>query len=96
MKKFALTAAGVFVAGLASAPFAVAAPAGPSTDADTIKTLQASGYKVILNRVGNAPLANCSVVSVRPGRAITETVPAGGGDTVDKVIYTTVFVDIDC
>jgi hypothetical protein len=34
------------------------------------------------------------VTSIRTGQAVTETVPAGGGDTMQKVLYTPVYVDV--
>ena len=76
-------------AGLASA-----APTGPVNAATTIQDLQANGYRVILNKVGAEPLSACHVTSIRPGQPVTETVPAGGGDTMLKVVYTPVYVDV--
>lgn len=99
MKKFVLTTAagaGLIAAALGSASMAAAATTGPVNAATTIQELQANGYRVILNRVGAQPLSRCTVKSIRPGRAITETVPAGGGDTMQKVVYTTVYVDVGC
>jgi hypothetical protein len=34
------------------------------------------------------------VTAIRPGTPVTETVPAGGGDTEQKVLYTPVYVDV--
>jgi hypothetical protein len=70
MKKFtaatligtALTAATV---GLA-AP-ALAAPTGVGNAQDTISSLEAQGYRVIVNRLGNTPLNEANVVSVGQG-----------------------------
>ncbi|MDT4924125.1 MAG: hypothetical protein QOG01_1838 [Pseudonocardiales bacterium] len=73
---------------------ATAATTGPVDAATTIHDLQASGYRVILNKVGAEPLSACHVTSIRPGQPVTETVPAGGGDTVQKVVYTPVYVDV--
>jgi hypothetical protein len=75
---------------------ASAAPSGPSTAADTVQGLQANGYKVILNKVGDAPLEACSVAGVHPGRMITRRTTDSGGDSIDKVVYTTVYVDLLC
>lgn len=88
----ALAACGL---GLAAATTATAAPTA-TTAADTIATLQANGYRVILNKVGAEPLADCSIASIRPGRPITDIVPAGGGDTKVETLYTTVYVDVRC
>jgi hypothetical protein len=97
MKKFVLTAAvgaGLIAAAIGSAGMATAATTGPVDAATTIHDLQASGYRVILNKVGAEALSACHVTSIRPGQPVTETVPAGGGDTVQKVVYTPVYVDV--
>ncbi|WP_155948573.1 hypothetical protein [Mycobacterium sp. URHB0044] len=79
---------------LAAAPLAVAAPTGAVNAITTIQELQANGYRVILNKVGTEPLSSCHVTSIRPGPAVTETVPAGGGDTMQRIVYTPVYVDV--
>lgn len=45
---------------------AVAAPTGSSDVDDTVRTLEADGYNVIVNRAGIAPLTGCTVTAVRP------------------------------
>jgi hypothetical protein len=91
------TAAGILTAAaLTSAGAASAAPTGPMNAADTVQALEGHGFKVILNRVGDAPLMDCAVSSVRPGRDITQRVTDHGGDSVDAVIYRTVYVDAAC
>jgi hypothetical protein len=97
MKKFVLTTAagfGLIAAALGLAGAAAAAPTGTVNAATTIQELQASGYRVILNKVGTEPLSSCHVTSIRPGHTVTETVPAGGGDTMQKIVYTPVYVDV--
>jgi hypothetical protein len=98
MKKFgfatvaasALTAAFV---GLA-AP-ALAAPTGPGNAQDTISNLEAQGYNVVVNRIGNAPLDQASVVAVRPGQTYSRTDTSGPGDDLTtKVLNKTVYVDV--
>jgi hypothetical protein len=99
MKTFAfatLAASGLAAATLGPAAPAVAAPSGTGSARDTVHQLEASGYKVILNKIGGAPLDQCTVTSVRPGRQITQPVTAGGGNLTDKVLYTTVYVDAKC
>lgn len=45
----------------------VDAVAAPTSDVDdTVRTLEADGYNVIVNRVGVAPLSACTVTAVRP------------------------------
>lgn len=99
MKKLILTTAvgaGLIAAALGSSGAAAAMATSPQTAAATIAQLQSQGYRVILNKVGSEPLSKCAVTSIRPGHAITETVPAGGGDTMQKVVYTPVYVDVGC
>ena len=51
----------------------LAAPAaGHDTAQTVVSNLQSSGYKVILNRVGGAPLDQCTVTSVTPGEPVTQ------------------------
>jgi hypothetical protein len=60
---------------------ALAAPSGTESAQETITALQASGYKVIVNKVGAVPLAQCTVTAARPGRNATKlsVYPAQGG-----------------
>ena len=70
MKKFgfATVAASALTAGfLGLAAPAMAAPTGAGNAQDTISSLQDQGYKVIVNRLSNAPLADANVVSVGKG-----------------------------
>jgi len=52
-------------ASLTLAAAAAAAPTGPSQVDETVRTLEASGYNVIINRSGAAPLSQCTVSTVR-------------------------------
>lgn len=70
MKKFgfATIAASALTAGfLGLAAPAFAAPTGAGNAQDTISSLEAQGYKVIVNRLGSAPLNEANVVSVGEG-----------------------------
>jgi hypothetical protein len=94
-----LTFATIAAAGLAAVAIglsvpAMAAPTGAGSAQDTINDLQAKGYKVILNKLSDAPLNQASVVGVRPGKPVVQRVTGSGGDLVDKVLYTTVYVDV--
>jgi hypothetical protein len=89
MKMFALTTitAGALAAtALGLAGTAAAAPAGPSSAADTVKSLQAEGYNVQLNGIVYGPPSECTVTGVHPD-------PTG---TVNQAQFTTVYVDISC
>jgi hypothetical protein len=97
MKKF--TFAGLIASGLAAivlglAAPAAAAPTGAESAQQTINSLQSEGYKVIINKVGTTPLDMASVVAVRPGRPVTQTVTDSDGHSYQKVLYTTVYVDV--
>ncbi|OMC39841.1 hypothetical protein A5740_25780 [Mycobacterium sp. GA-1841] len=76
---------------------AVAAPANSSAE-ETIDKLKADGYNVILSKVGNGSLDQCTVDSVRPGQDVKHNWvirgPAGQVDNLTR--YTTVYVDLHC
>ena len=77
----ALAAAALGMAGAAAA-----APSGPSSVADTVTSLQADGYKVIVTRLSGGESSKCSVAALRPGQQIIQQVPTGGGDTAQQVV----------
>ncbi|WP_235632841.1 hypothetical protein [Mycolicibacterium fluoranthenivorans] len=86
------------MAALGSAGLAVAAvPTGPSNVTTTINGLKAHGFDVIVNRVGTAPLSECTVGAVRPGHQVTRTDSGFPGDSLTTaVISKTVYVDLAC
>ena len=87
------------VAALGLAGAANAAPSGPASAAETVNSLQARGFHVILNKIGTAPLAQCAVDSVRPGQTYTRMdsgVPGAMDDIVTTVTARTVYVDVEC
>jgi len=98
MKKFGITsvaASALAAAFLGLAAPVQAAPAGPGGAQDTISELQRQGYTVIVNRIGNAPLEQASVVAVRPGQTYSRTDHSGPGDDLTtKVLNKTVYVDV--
>lgn len=89
----ALAAVGMVLAATGSA--SAVTTTAPNA-ADALQQLQANGYRVILNKTGDTALDQCTVLSARQGHPLTETVPAGGGDTMTKVVYTPVYVDVGC
>lgn len=101
MKSFAFAALAVgslVAASLGQVAPAAAAPSGPGTVQDTVNSLQASGYQVIVSKVGNAPLEKCTVTAVRPGQTYSRTdsgVP-GANHPVTTVTNQTVYVDLRC
>ncbi|KWX25685.1 hypothetical protein [Mycolicibacterium wolinskyi] len=52
----------------------LAAPSGIGSAQDTVNELEQDGYRVVLYKMGPAPLDRCTVDSVRPGEAVTQTV----------------------
>jgi len=77
----ALAAAAVGLAGTAAA-----APSATGDAQQTIAGLQAQGHRVIVNKLGSAPLTEASVVGVRTGGNVTEWVNEGGDDGLELVV----------
>ncbi len=98
MKKFGfatVAASALAAAFIGLAAPALAAPSGPGNAQDTISDLQRQGYTVIVNRIGNAPLEQASVVGVRSGQTYSRTDHSGPGDDLStKVLNKTVYVDV--
>jgi hypothetical protein len=80
------------VIGLASP--AAAAPSGPGSAQDTISKLEQQGYNVIVNRIGDAPLDEATVVAVRPGQTHETSDSRGGSSIKTTVTSQTVYVDV--
>jgi hypothetical protein len=95
----AVTAAAL-ITGCAAAAFsatASAAPTGPSNAQDTVNSLKAQGYTVILSRTGTAPLTKCLVHAIRPGQEVTRSDSSGPGDTFTTVVVSkSIYLDIEC
>jgi hypothetical protein len=89
-------AAGMTSASLALSGIASAAPTGPSQVEETVKTLEASGYNVVLNRTGSEPLSSCSVQSVRPGQTHRTVDSRGSSSPSETIVAETVYVDLAC
>jgi hypothetical protein len=108
MKSLAITAVSVGVlasAALGLAGSAVAAPSGPSTVKSpvnqTVDSLRADGFNVIVNRVGTGPLDECVVRGLRPGQTFSRMdtgsgTPGARDDIVTTVTSMTVYVDASC
>jgi hypothetical protein len=90
-----LLAATLAVAVVALPAGASAAPSRPVTAQETLETLQASGYRVIVNRIGTLPLDQCIVTATRPGRTVTRT-KSLSDDYEQEILYTTVYLDTTC
>jgi hypothetical protein len=100
MKNFAITAMTVgalVVTALGMSGAATAAPSGSSSVDDTVASLQANGYKVIVTRLSGVESSNCSVDAIRPGQQITQETPTGGrGNHARQIVSNTVYVDVRC
>lgn len=94
------------VAAAAMAVTAVAPlpPAAAETAQETINRLQASGYTVTVDRIGTAPISQCSVTSIRNPQTMTQLVPyigpgantRGNGSVLMAQSSRTVSVSLDC
>ncbi|WP_326548778.1 hypothetical protein QGN32_12030 [Mycolicibacterium sp. ND9-15] len=98
MKMFgiATVAASAFAAVLIGLAAPVqAAPSGPGSAQQTISELESQGYHVIVNRIGNTPLAKASVLAIRTGQTYTQTNSVGvGGNRTTRIVNKTVYVDV--
>ncbi|CAN5143864.1 hypothetical protein BH09ACT8_BH09ACT8_08550 [soil metagenome] len=94
-----LVAGGLTAATLAFAGPALAAPTGPGTVQGTVNSLQAQGYKVIVNKLGASPPAQCTVSALRPGQTYSRTdsgLPGAGKTISTTVTDKTVYLDVTC
>jgi hypothetical protein len=87
--------------GVIVAPAAVAAaqPVQAGNAQQTIGELEATGYDVVIDRVGSAPLSQCIVTSVRNPQEVTQTIPIGKGDDrefITVVVSRSITVSLNC
>lgn len=84
--------------GFAASAQATAAPSGHTSAQATISDLEAQGFRVILNKVGNAPMDQCTVTAVRQGTAVKHSwIQRGPSGNVNNLVrYTTAYVDLMC
>jgi hypothetical protein len=90
-------AAGAVV--LAQAGAAAAQPARPGNAIDTIGQLESTGYDVVIDRVGSAPINQCIVTSVRNPQEVTQTFAVGRGkdrEFVTVVVSRSITVSLNC
>jgi len=90
------TAATLTASAIALATVANPAPSGPSTLDQTVSTLEASGYHVIVNRMGAAPLSQCTVSAVRPGQTHSTEDSRGDSSIITTITSKTVYIDATC
>ena len=99
MKSFVVTVAcagAIAVNTVAFAGVAIAAPSGFSNFGnaqDTVNSLQAKGYNVILNGATAFPLSSCKVLGVE---GLNNSNIDSNGARIDPTKFDTVYVDISC
>lgn len=84
---------------LAPATVAVAQPVSPGNAQQTIGELEATGYDVVIDRVGSAPIDQCIVTSVRNPQEVTQTFVVGKGkyrELVTVVVSRSITVSLNC
>jgi hypothetical protein len=100
-EKFAVAAAAAGICGAALAPAALAG-ADDESATDVISRLQQQGYTVNIDKIGTAPISDCTVTSVRNPQTTSQLVPyvgpGLGGDRilVPQVTSQTVSVSLNC
>jgi hypothetical protein len=93
---FATIAGGAFIALTLGLPAgAQAAPSGIGSAQDTVNELESNGFKVVLKKLGSAPLDLCTVDSVLPGERVTHAVKADN-EVISRVVYQTVYLTAKC
>jgi len=95
-----------WAAAIAGVCAAIAAPAGfasAETAQETINRLQSQGYTVTIDKIGTAPIDQCTVTSVRNPQSVTQLVPyigpGRGGDRsilVPQTVSQTISVSLNC
>jgi hypothetical protein len=92
-----VTAAGTGIIALAVglSAGAQAAPSGIGSAQDTVNELESNGFNVVLNKMGEGPLDQCTVASVRPGTTVIRPVQNGSA-LVNRIVYQTVYLTARC
>jgi hypothetical protein len=95
-----------WAAAIAGVCGAIAAPAGlasAETAQETINRLQSQGYTVTIDKIGTAPIDQCTVTSVRNPQNVTQLVPyigpGRGNDRsilVPQTVSQTISVSLNC
>ena len=91
------------IAGVCGAITAPAGLASAETAQETISRLQSEGYTVTIDKIGTAPIDQCTVTSVRNPQNVTQLVPyIGPGRGNDRTILVpqtvsqTISVSLNC
>jgi hypothetical protein len=100
-RTFAVAVVAIGIGGTALASAALAG-ADDESATDVISRLQSQGYKVTIDKIGTAPIDQCTVTSVRNPQQFSQLVPYPGpglgGDRilVPQVTSQTVSVSLSC
>lgn len=99
--EWAVAAATFGILGAALAPAAFAA-ADEETAQQVISRLQSEGYAVTLDKIGTAPISECTVTNVRNPQSVSQLVPfVGPGNDGDRILIPqvtsqSISVSLDC
>ena len=89
------TAGGLAASVVGMASPVAAAPSAADNAQAIVRNLEAQGYRVIINHLGNTPLDKATVVAVRPGQTFTRTDSGNPGDNrLTLITGKTVYVDV--
>jgi hypothetical protein len=101
--KWTLAAVAVGVSAALAGPAALASADDGRSAQQVISDLQSQGYTVNIDRVGTAPMSECTVTNVRNPQQVTQWVPyIGPGFSGDRralvldVTSQTISVTLDC
>jgi hypothetical protein len=101
--KWTLAAAAVGVSAALAAPATLASADDGRSAQQVINDLQSQGYTVNIDRVGTAPMSECTVTNVRNPKQVTQWVPyIGPGNNgrdralVLDVVSQSISVTLDC
>lgn len=92
----ALAVGSLVAAALGYAPAATADTTNSTHVQDRVQNLEASGYHVIVNRIGAVPLSTCTITSVRPGQTFSTVDSRGGSAPSETIMAKTVIVNVAC
>ena len=90
------TAATLTASAVALGTVANPAPSVTSTLDQTVRTLEGQWLHVIVNRMGAAPLSQCTVSAVRPGQTHSTEDSRGDSFIITTITSKTVYVDATC
>jgi hypothetical protein len=80
--------AGAAMAATLGVGAASAAPAGVGSAQDTVAALESSGFRVVVDKIGERPLNQCTVAAVAPGQNATQPV-SNGNEIANKTVHLT-------